>query len=60
VQVISDPKVQKNLHEIRVKWKYGDMFLRFSNDPHPENPKTSALSAWSAIRLLKEILQSHI
>ncbi len=60
VQVISDPKVQKNVHEIRVKWKYGDMFLRFSNDPHPENPKTSALSAWSAIRLLKEILQSHI
>lgn len=60
VQMISDPKVQKNVHEIRVKWKYGDMFLRFSNDPHPENPKTSALSAWSAIRLLKEILQSHI
>lgn len=60
VHVISDPKVQKNVHEIRVKWKYGDMFLRFSNDPHPENPKTSALSAWSAIRLLKDILESHV
>jgi aspartate dehydrogenase len=59
VHVISDPKVHKNVHEIRVKWKYGDMFLRFSNDPHPENSKTSALSAWSAIKLLKEILQRH-
>lgn len=55
VQVISDPKVHKNVHEMRVRWKYGEMFLRFANDPHPENPKTSALSAWSAIRLLKEI-----
>lgn len=57
VQVISDPEVNKNVHEIRVKWKYGEMLLRFSNDPHPENPKTSALSAWSAIKLLKEILE---
>jgi aspartate dehydrogenase len=59
VQVISDPKVHKNVHEMRVRWKYGEMFLRFANDPHPENPKTSALSAWSAIRLLKEISERH-
>ncbi|MDI6847662.1 MAG: DUF108 domain-containing protein, partial [Candidatus Bathyarchaeia archaeon] len=56
VQVISDPKVDKNVHEIKIKWKYGDMQLKFVNDPHPENPRTSALAAWSAIKLLKEIL----
>ena len=59
VRVISDPKVGKNLHEVSVKWKYGDMLLRFSNDPHPDNPKTSALAAWSAISLLKDILERH-
>lgn len=58
VRVISDPKVRRNVHELRVKWKYGEMLLKFSNDPHPENLKTSALAAWSAIRLLKQILEN--
>lgn len=57
VKVISDPTVDRNVHEIKVKWKHGDMFLRFSNEPHPENPKTSALAAWSAIKLLKQVLE---
>lgn len=58
VQVVSDPAVQRNTHEFRVKWQFGEMFLRFANDPHPENPRTSALAAWSAIRLLKILLET--
>lgn len=57
VKVVSDPKVDRNVHEVKVKWKYGDMSLKFSNDPHPDNPKTSALAAWSAIKLLKDLLE---
>lgn len=57
VKVISDPGVSRNVHEINVRWKHGDMFMRFANDPHPDNPKTSALAAWSAIKLLKELLE---
>jgi aspartate dehydrogenase len=56
VRVISDPAVERNTHEISVKWRFGEMQLRFANDPHPENPRTSALAAWSAIRLLQELL----
>jgi aspartate dehydrogenase len=56
VQVVSDPKVQRNTHEFRVKWQFGEMFLKFANDPHPENPRTSALAAWSAIKLLQTLL----
>jgi aspartate dehydrogenase len=59
VQVVSDPKVTRNVHEVQVKWKHGEMLLRFSNDPHPENPKTSALAAWSAIRLLQQLMQKE-
>lgn len=58
VQVLSDPTVQRNTHEIQVKWRFGEMFLRFANDPHPQNPRTSALAAWSAIRLLKTLLET--
>jgi len=56
VQVVSDPSVQRNTHEFRVKWRFGEMFLRFANDPHPENPRTSALAAWSAIKLLQTLV----
>jgi aspartate dehydrogenase len=59
VRVISDPKTDRNVHEIKVKWKHGDMFLKFENDPHPENLGTSALAAWSAIKLLKELLEKE-
>ena len=58
VQVISDPAVKRNTHEIQVKWRFGEMFMRFANDPHPDNPHTSALAAWSAIKLLKELLEN--
>jgi aspartate dehydrogenase len=57
VKVVSDPKVKRNTHEIRVKWRFGEMNMRFANDPHPDNPHTSALAAWSAIRLLQTLLQ---
>jgi aspartate dehydrogenase len=57
VIVISDPKVTRNTHEINVKWRYGEMALRFANDPHPDNQHTSALAAWSAIKLLQMLLE---
>lgn len=57
VRVISDPKTTRNVHEIRLLWKHGNMLFRFENDPHPENPGTSALAAWSAINLIKELLE---
>lgn len=58
VQVVSDPKVTRNTHEIKIKWRFGEMHLQFANDPHPDNPHTSALAAWSAIRLLKTLLEA--
>ena len=57
VKVVSDPKIDMNVHEIKVIWKNGEMLLNFENDPHPENPGTSALAAWSAIKLLKDLLE---
>jgi aspartate dehydrogenase len=58
VRVVSDPKVTRNTHEIAVKWRLGEMQMRFANDPHPDNPHTSALAAWAAIRLLKSLLEN--
>jgi aspartate dehydrogenase len=57
VKVVVDPATTRNTHEIYVKWRYGEMQLRFENQPHPDNPHTSALAAWAAIRLLQTLLQ---
>ncbi len=57
VRVFSDRGVERNTHEISVKWRFGEMLLRFANDPHPDNPRTSALAAWSAISLLGSLLE---
>ena len=57
VRIVSNPKVTRNVHEVRIKWKYGKMFFKFMNETHPENPKTSALAAWSAINLLRNLLE---
>jgi aspartate dehydrogenase len=57
VKVVSDPAVRRNTHQIHVKWRYGEMTMQFANDPHPDNPHTSALAAWSAINLLKSQLE---
>jgi aspartate dehydrogenase len=57
VRVVSDPAVKRNTHEIQMKWRFGEMQLRFANDPHPDKPHTSALAAWSAIKLLQVLLQ---
>ncbi len=58
VRVIADPAVVRNTHEIRVKWRFGEMNFLFANDPHPDNPRTSALAAWSAIHLLQTLLKT--
>jgi aspartate dehydrogenase len=57
VRMLSDPAVQRNTHEIHVKWRFGEMLLRFANDPHPQNPHTSALAAWAAIKLLETLMK---
>lgn len=56
VKVVVDPATTRNTHEITVKWRYGEMQLKFANQPHPDNPHTSALAAWAAIKLLQNLL----
>jgi len=58
VRVVSDPKVTRNTHEISAKWRFGEMTMRFANDPHPDNSHTSALAAWAAIKLLQTLLEN--
>lgn len=60
VRVVVDPLIETNQHEIAVKWKYGEFYIKINNRPSPSNPKTSYLAVLSAIECLRTALVDDI
>ena len=57
IQVIADPTIDKNIHEIFAEGKFGMLHTKTENFPCPDNIKTSYLAALSAIATLKKITE---
>jgi len=57
VQIIADPNVDKTTHEIIAEGKFGKLHTKTENVLSPDNPKTSYLSALSAVATLKKITE---
>jgi aspartate dehydrogenase len=55
VQIVADPNIKSNIHEIIAEGKFGVLKSRVENVPSPDNPKTSYLAALSAVATLKKI-----
>jgi len=47
VELVADPTVQKNIHEVKVKGAFGELGIWLANNPLPDNVKTSWLAALS-------------
>ncbi|XBS70337.1 aspartate dehydrogenase [Acerihabitans sp. KWT182] len=60
VQLIADPAVDKNIHEIHAKGSFGEMFVRLSNNSLPDNPKTSWLAALSIEEAILKQIETFI
>lgn len=53
VSLVADPHIEKNVHQIDIKGDFGEATITVSNNPFPENPKTSYLAAMSILGTLK-------
>ncbi len=55
VRVVADPSINRNIHRIEIKGKFGEASIRIKNLPSKTNPRTSYLAVLSAIATLKRI-----
>lgn len=58
VRIIADPKLDRNVHKIRVRGKAGELVTEARNVSFPDVPRTSYLAALSAIQTLRNLSES--
>lgn len=55
VQVMADPTVDKNTHELRIRGEVGSIHVLLQNVPSPGNPKTGIITAKAVIRAVRNL-----
>src|SRR5699024_1693583 len=58
VTIIADPKIDRNVHNVKVTGDFGEAEFTFRNNPLPDNPKTSYLAALSVCGTLECIYKN--
>jgi aspartate dehydrogenase len=53
VQLIADPGVSENIHEVEAEGDFGRLDFRISGNPLPGNPRSSALTAMSIVAAVR-------
>ena len=60
VELIADPTVEKNVHEVNAKGAFGELSIRLVNNALPDNVKTSWLAALSIEEAVSKQLLSTV
>lgn len=55
MQVVADPALDRNVHEVFARGSFGELRLRVENVPSPANPKTSFLACLSGLATLRRL-----
>ncbi|MEP1768993.1 MAG: aspartate dehydrogenase, partial [Anderseniella sp.] len=59
VELVADPTIAENIHEIEVDGTFGRLQFRIDGKPLPGNPKSSALTAMSVVAAVRNRM-AHI
>ncbi len=59
VEVIADPDVSENIHEIEIISKISNVKIILKNMPSPWNPRTSYIAVFSTIFTLKQLVEEN-
>ena len=60
VELIADPGVTDNIHEIDVEAETGHFQISLAGRPLADSPKTSALAAYSVAKCLRDLDSSIV
>lgn len=52
ITLVADPTASTNSHQLSAHGAFGELDVTISNNPLPDNPKTSALAALSLVRIV--------
>ena len=55
VELYVDPAVDRNVHELMIEGDFGEVSIKITNVPSPDNPATSYLAALSILALLNNL-----
>lgn len=57
VQLVGDPTATRTTHEIRASGAIGDYHFIIRNTPSSQNPRTSAVTAWSVLQTVSSLTE---
>ena len=60
VNIVVDPSIRINKHEIKVTGKFGELIIMVKNIPSSKNPRTSYLAILSALECIRTIVSSGL
>ena len=60
VNIVVDPSIQINKHEIKVTGKFGELIIMVKNIPSSKNPRTSYLAILSTLECIGSIVSSGV
>ena len=60
VNIVADPSIRINKHEIKVTGKFGELIIMVKNVPSSKNPRTSYLAILSALECIRSIVSTGV